>query len=68
MAPTNTPPETVDKLQKATLAALTPDLRERLARTMLDVVALPSDQFRKKMRAESAANKVAIGRIGLKLQ
>jgi tripartite-type tricarboxylate transporter receptor subunit TctC len=68
MAPAKTPHDVVAKLQTATLSVLTPELRERLAKAMLDVAALTGQQLGEKMRAESAANKAAIERIGLQLQ
>jgi tripartite-type tricarboxylate transporter receptor subunit TctC len=68
MAPAKTPSDILDKLQKASVTALTPEVRERLAKAMLDVVALSGEKFRDKMRAESMANKAAIERMGLKLQ
>jgi tripartite-type tricarboxylate transporter receptor subunit TctC len=67
MAPVKTPPEILAKLEQATLASLTPALRERFQLSLLDVVALPSREFRARMQEESAANKNAIARIGLKL-
>jgi tripartite-type tricarboxylate transporter receptor subunit TctC len=67
MAPAKTPPDILAKLEQATLASLTPSVRERLAQSLLDVVALPGQQFRTRMQEESVANKQAIERIGLKL-
>lgn len=68
MAPAKTPPEVLAKLEQATLASLTPAVRERLQQALLDVVALPGKQFHARMQEESAANRLAIERIGLKLK
>jgi tripartite-type tricarboxylate transporter receptor subunit TctC len=68
MAPAKTPPEVLEAIEKATLAGLTPLIRDRLQQALLDVVALPSKEFRVRMQEEGNANKQAIERIGLKLQ
>lgn len=68
MAPAGTPPEILDKLKAAILAGLTPEVRARLRKALLDVVALPEKKFGSRLRAESDANAKAIARIGFKPQ
>ena len=68
MAPAKTAPEVLESIEKATLASLTPAVRDRLQQALLDVVAQPSKEFRARMQEEGTANKQAIERIGLKLQ
>jgi tripartite-type tricarboxylate transporter receptor subunit TctC len=66
MAPAGTPPEILKKLEKATVAALTPEVRARLRTAFFDVVALSGEAFGARIRAESEANGKAITRIGFK--
>ena len=68
LAPRGTPPDIMEKLEAAVKAGITPDVRERLKKAYLDVVALSGDAFGARLRAESAANAKAIARIGFKPQ
>jgi tripartite-type tricarboxylate transporter receptor subunit TctC len=66
MAPTGTPPDVLKKLETAVIAGLTPEVRARLRKALLDVVAIQGEEFGAKLRAESVANGNAIARIGFK--
>ncbi len=67
MAPAQTPPEIVSRLESAMLKALEdPNLRSRLTSAGLDMLATPSRGFAARIQEESAAFESAIKRIGLK--
>jgi tripartite-type tricarboxylate transporter receptor subunit TctC len=68
MAPAGTPPEILAQLQKAAIEGLKPEVRARLRKAMLDVLAIPGQQFGNRLRAESDANAEAIRTIGFKPQ
>ena len=69
MAPAQTPPEIISRLESAILKALAePGVRARLGDAGLDPLALPSKGFSARIREESAAMESSIKRIGLKLQ
>jgi tripartite-type tricarboxylate transporter receptor subunit TctC len=65
MAPSGTPHDILTKLEIASMAALTPEVRARFGKAKLDIIALSSEPFRARLFAESAANEKAVARIGI---
>lgn len=68
LAPSKTPSDVVQILEKAAFAVLKrTDMRSRLATLGTDLAALPADEFAQRMRAESKAYADIIKRFGIKL-
>lgn len=67
LAPSRTPKEVIQALDKAAFAVLQrPDTRARLAALGTDLVASPSARFAERMRAEATSYQEIIKRLGIK--